>query len=274
MIGGPVVLRDQGNGPAAEMVRALERSPVTGDAVDPRACVALAGLHTEAWVRRAEDELRARFGEGADARLLDRAPQPDLLVAYAFLSKAWAFRTPLIRAHGQIRVRGALVESFGLWESSSSIELYEARAAEVLVHDHRFGSDDEPDDWPSEEFLVELVTEDPDDRIFVAPPAAAADQRRRRDRRLGDGEGARRRLRRSGGAGSKREELRGAVHRLLTARAATTSSTGSAIAGPGLDVARRSARCSMRVRARGSTRGVRSSSRSRGWAASACRRGR
>lgn len=88
------------------------------------------------------------------------------------MSKSWTFATPLLRGHGRILADGVPVESFGLWETQATPHLHEARAEQLCVHYHRFGSDDEPSDHPSEEFLVELMTEDREDRIFVSklPP--------------------------------------------------------------------------------------------------------
>ncbi|XXY50631.1 hypothetical protein WME91_05745 [Sorangium sp. So ce269] len=179
LLGGPVALRDTApDEPAAAIVRALNRSPVTGAAVDPGACLALAGTHTEEWVRRVERHLRERFGVRLDTRLLAGAPRPGLFVAYAYLAKALTFPTPLMREHGRLAFRCQPVESFGLWESvTTPAELHAARTAEVLVHHHRFLPTDlfveefgrEPgDDEPTEEFVVELMTEDRGDRLVVA----------------------------------------------------------------------------------------------------------
>lgn len=171
--GAPVTLHHDAPSPAAaELVRGLNASPVTPEVADPSSYLACAGRHTEAWIRGVDAELRGRFGQGVDARLLDRAPRSEVITAYAFMSKAWRFATPLLRGHGLVLVDGLGVETFGLWETGSPADLHRARADQLLVHFHRFGSDDEPDDFPSEEFLVELVTQDTHDRFFVArlPP--------------------------------------------------------------------------------------------------------
>jgi hypothetical protein len=178
LVGGPVALDVPPDTPAAALARALNGSPVTPGVADPRAYVALAGLHTEAWTRRALAELHARFGESADARLLECPPEPDLFVAYAYLAETLAFPTPLMREHGRLGFRATPVESFGLWDSTATPpELRAARVRGVLVHHHRFLTDEvfaaehgrEPtDDEPAEEFVVELVTKDRADRLIVA----------------------------------------------------------------------------------------------------------
>jgi hypothetical protein len=175
LVGGPVALRGVAEGdPAAEIVRALDRSEVSTAFLDSPSYVALAGMHTQAWVDRASELMRARFGAGAPARLFDRDPKPDRFVAYAFLSKALRFPVPLMRQHGRLLFCRKPVESFGLWDSDlARPELRAPRVEEILVHHHRFLRDEdfdhEPgDDDPTEEFVVEILAEDRGDRLIVA----------------------------------------------------------------------------------------------------------
>ncbi|AUX45322.1 uncharacterized protein SOCE26_068040 [Sorangium cellulosum] len=173
-IGGPLILREpaQEDG-AAALVRALNESPVAPEEVDPASCVAVGGLRTAEWLRQVESLLEQRFGGAGDARLLSREPEPDLLGAYAYMAKTWRFRCPFQRLHGWMRFRGVDVDSFSLGDPFAPGDTYSRLARQVIVHHHRFIPDEEygrePEAHePSEEFVVELVTEDPADCLVVA----------------------------------------------------------------------------------------------------------
>lgn len=179
-LGGPVELLDSGGeDPAALLVRALNQSPVTRNVIDSDACVTLAGLDTLDLVQRIDRELSSRFGAAADARLFDRVPHPDLLVAYAYMAKSWVFPAPLMRSFSGIKFRcEAQVETFGLWQREGvSREITEKRLQEVLVHYFQHLTEDaikenfdrEPeDDDPVDEFVVEIRTNDVLDRLVIA----------------------------------------------------------------------------------------------------------
>src|SRR5262245_23054247 len=62
-MGAPVAIGGPPDGPAATLARALASSAVEPGDLDPQAVVALAGLHTQDWVARAEEQIRRRLGE-------------------------------------------------------------------------------------------------------------------------------------------------------------------------------------------------------------------
>ena len=172
--------------PASFLVERLNACAATPEDLDPRSYLALAGEHTTEWVEAAQAQLRDRFGVELDARLFGETPRPGLFVAYAYMAKSWRFTTPFHRMRGWLTfpvLRGAKVDSFNLGPWGEDTDVYEARAEQVLVHHHRFIPAEEPGrktlvaadgelDFepgePTEEFVVELLTEDGGDRLILA----------------------------------------------------------------------------------------------------------
>jgi hypothetical protein len=174
LVGRPVTLRDADES-ARAVVQALERSPIRPEHVDPASCLASAGRQTPEWLERLEAELALKFGGRADAQLLPRQPEPDLVGAYAYLQRSWTFEVPFQRLRGWMSFRGTRVDSFSLGSRFAQDDLYERRAEQALVHHHRFLVDPEADDdggagevGRAEEFVVELVTDRPDDCLVLA----------------------------------------------------------------------------------------------------------
>lgn len=176
-VGGPIALKPDPTGGAEydralSFVRALNASLVREDVALPNWCVALAGEHTEEWVERAQELLRARQ---AETTLFPGTPNPGLLVAYAYADVHLPFETPFASVQGGMHFKGTAVHGFGVWDPYNDAEraLYEARVRQVLIHHHRFAFEYDPDDLheddgPSEEFVIELETSQKDSRVIVA----------------------------------------------------------------------------------------------------------
>ncbi|MBN2191242.1 MAG: hypothetical protein JW751_00350 [Polyangiaceae bacterium] len=131
--------------------------PLKAD-IDELACVALAG-QGESFLRALRRQLVDQFGERDDFMLPSRLSERELLV-YAHLEKNLVFSRPLGSdkraglAFGRTRDR---VQCFGLWRGLEE-GLFKARAEQVCVHEYRSVG----------EFLIELRTKDPEDRLVVA----------------------------------------------------------------------------------------------------------
>jgi hypothetical protein len=180
VVGGPISLRYPQGVDAIEadramsLVRALDASPVREEVAPPAWYLALAGEHTRAWVEDAERRLRERFGE-LQAAFFPAAPQPGLLVAYAYADVHLPFSLPFAPVAEGMFFAGVPVAGFGVWDPASSEErsAYQARVAQVLVHHHRFAFEYDPeraheDEGPSEEFVIELESSNLDGRVIVA----------------------------------------------------------------------------------------------------------
>jgi hypothetical protein len=180
-LGAPPRLRDVPDGdPGAKLVAALNASHFDPDSVDPEACLALAGPLTSDWLEAARALVARRFPDDDSATsLLPAAPSPGELIAYARISKSWVFATPFRRLTHAVSFGGASVESFTVGGPFDDRAEYDARARQVLIHDHRFIPDEvyghgPDDDWdngphePREEFVVELLSKDAADRIVLA----------------------------------------------------------------------------------------------------------
>lgn len=135
--------------------------------LDAESYVAMAG-YGPAIVHRIKDELASKFKGAASPSIL---PQPDSLnpddiLAYSYLFKNLQFEHPFERnkngmqfnsppASGTTSSPDTLVQAFGL---SSEIEDWASVASQVVVKHYAA-----PDD-----FVVELRTKDPNDRLIVA----------------------------------------------------------------------------------------------------------
>jgi hypothetical protein len=159
---------------ARPLVDALEASAFSPSDLDPATVLALAGRHDDAWVRDAEARLREQFGSTADLQLFPSVPGPDVFVAYACMIGSWTFAEPFERLHGWTSFRRVRVDSFSLGSPFAEDKRYERLAEQALVHHHAFLHEDDEDDedaeWVGEEFIVELVTDDPQVRLVLARP--------------------------------------------------------------------------------------------------------
>jgi hypothetical protein len=142
----------------AERVRRASCRP---DDLDEDAFLARAVLGPEGLAELRRD-LSRKFGGAAQPALLPSGLAAETLLVYAYLFKNLALETPLAK-NGPLIVTfgGARVSTFGLSESPDR-ELWEKRAKQIVVHDHR--ADDN--------FVLELLTRAEGDRLIVAriPP--------------------------------------------------------------------------------------------------------
>ncbi|MBI4700850.1 MAG: hypothetical protein HY744_06755 [Deltaproteobacteria bacterium] len=150
---------------APPLGEALGRGTGAHFALDPASFVAAAGFAEDGVLEAVRAELRAKFGVAAGAELAPGAIEPGGALLYAFLRKSLSFATPLCAAQApRLLFRGTPVRSFGLWQDGSPREKWRQRARQIAVLDHR----------ANEDFVVEIATSEPDDRLLVAcvPPAA------------------------------------------------------------------------------------------------------
>lgn len=138
----------------------LEASTSSRSDLDAASLVADAG-EGPAFLAALTDQLTSRFGPRDDFMLPESLPRGALL-AYAYLSKDLAFRTPFDadRTDG-LRFEGTPVSCFGIWENDDQRA---ERRQQVRVCHH--GA---PDD-----FVLELVTEGTGDRLIIARMAPKA----------------------------------------------------------------------------------------------------
>jgi len=171
LAGGPIVLAAPGDDAAASITRALNASPVDRSVVDEASCVARAGFQTDGFLQEVEDEIARKFAEPSPSQLPTRAA-PDLFIAYAYLQQRMAFELPLYRTSSPLQFRGAIVESFGLWHKEPAD--WAALSRQVRVHHPCYTEADVEQmtdaeyDVVYDEFVVELQTTRPSDRLIVA----------------------------------------------------------------------------------------------------------
>jgi hypothetical protein len=145
----------------------IEGVPGFGERVRRAAC-GPEDLDEEAYVARAVvgekglEELRAelarKFGGAASPKLLPASLGDEAMLVYAYLFKNLALATPLGRnLPPPLVFAGVRVASFGVTETPDKA-LWEARAKQIVVHDHR----------SDEDFVLELVTKAAGDRLIVA----------------------------------------------------------------------------------------------------------
>lgn len=145
--------------PQPALADALNEMLLDPDAVDPAWCVAGAGFGGEGILERLRAELAAKF-PGASPSMLPASIAPDGLLAYGYLSRALRFPTVFAVREGYFL--GRPVRAFGLTNSPPSREIHEARLRQVVVHDY----------VSAEDFVIELLHGEGDDRIVIAqaPP--------------------------------------------------------------------------------------------------------
>jgi len=164
--GGDIRMKDE---PA--MVAVLNKRAATKADLDEACYVALAGRVGNGIVQKIESALSEKFRGAASPEL---APQegeygPDFLIAYAYLFKHLPFRYALLRHEFAHRFAGQPVASFGLKPHKVSPRDERRMARQVLVIDYR--SDD---GFTSEDFIIELETTSPEDRLILAMVPAKA----------------------------------------------------------------------------------------------------
>lgn len=155
-------LRDRAKGPVEieglpALSKALRETATLPGDVDEAAYVARAVTGPEGLsdLRR---ELSKKFGGAASPGLLPTSLAPEALLVYAYLFKNLALETPLARDDdGFERFMKQPVSWFGVWETTD-LAVWEKRASQVIVHDHR----------SDEDFVIELVTKSEGDRLILA----------------------------------------------------------------------------------------------------------
>jgi len=151
-LGDPLILE---NDPA--LAECLNRGDFSLADLDDASFVAQAGLGRERILETIREELSAKFGDrGTQTLLPARVRDIDLLV-YAYLRKSLPFAEPFL-ATDPIDFNGTPVDAFGLRHEAGATEHWLRIAKQVSVLDHL--SDDD--------FLVELMTESPGDRLVLA----------------------------------------------------------------------------------------------------------
>jgi len=170
LAGGPIVLAGADD-IAASVVRALNGSPVDRSIVDEACCVARAGFQTADFLREVRDEIARKLADPSP-RLLPSTPAPELFMAYAYVQQRMAFELPLYRTSWPLYFRGGFVESFGLWwrdpvESAALVRQLRVHHPCYTEADIERMSDAEYDVM-YDEFVVELFTTRPSDRLIVA----------------------------------------------------------------------------------------------------------
>ena len=148
-----------GTPPLAER---LNRHDVAPGDLDDASYVALAGLGEEGIDAAIRDELARKFGDVDTALLPDETAPTDLL-AYAYLQKSLSFAEPLLIDVETLKFAGVPVRTFGVRHEAGAEEHWSEVSRQVAILD--FVDDTE--------FVVELETESPADRLVLArvPPA-------------------------------------------------------------------------------------------------------
>jgi hypothetical protein len=178
LAGGPIVLAGAAEDDrAAYITRALNTSQVDRSVVDEASCVARAGFQTERFLQEVRDEIARKFADPSPS-LLPSGAAPDLFMAYAYLQQRMAFELPLYRTSWPLQFRDSIVESFGLWRKDAAE--WPALSRQVRVHHPCYTEadvermSDAEYDVMYDEFVVELVTTRPTDRLIVAMLAPGA----------------------------------------------------------------------------------------------------
>ena len=170
-------LRFAGSPP--EVVELLNRREFTAADLDAASYVAVADFVRSGVHRRIQSELDQKFGRQAAPRHLPdpaRMSRPQDIVAYTYLFKHLEFATPFERLDAPLVFGTSAVSSFGIGEHYKP--QHEALLAQVLICDFRHEDD----------FVIELSTRVPDDRLILAkvPPAATLAQTVEKVRRRAD----------------------------------------------------------------------------------------
>ncbi|WP_437774420.1 hypothetical protein [Sorangium sp. So ce1097] len=144
--------------PQPALADALNAMQLGADVVDPAWSVSGAGFGGEGVVEALRAELSSKFPD-ARPEYLPQAVPADALLAYGYLSKVLKFGTTF--AVREATFKTSRIRAFGL--DNSPLGADPARRAQVVVHD-----------WATpEDFVLELVADDPDSRVLVAQVAPA-----------------------------------------------------------------------------------------------------
>ncbi|XXY51156.1 hypothetical protein WME91_08430 [Sorangium sp. So ce269] len=144
--------------PQPALADALNAETLGADVVDPAWSVSGAGFGGEGIVEALRAELFSKFPE-AKPEYLPEAVPADALLAYGYLSKVLKFETRFAVREGTFT--SSRVRAFGL--DGSPFGPDPARRAQVVVHD-----------WAApQDFVIELVADDPDSRVLIAQMAPA-----------------------------------------------------------------------------------------------------
>ena len=159
LIGEDIRLTDE---PA--MVAELNRKQFTRADLDDASYVALAGFVLNDIFRRIKLALADKFHGRATPRFLpspDLTPRPQDIVAYAYLFKHLEFPRPFERLPDKMSFQGQDVPVFGLGEFK---EAHRKLYGQVTILDYESGDD----------FVIELKTRSPGDRLILAKVAPGA----------------------------------------------------------------------------------------------------
>lgn len=165
--------------PGSATVTMLNRGAVARGDIPQSGALSAAGLVADGVIERLRAELERMPGGNQAVLLPDRAALPDdAVITYAFLARALPFATPLATMRdGHFADSDRLVRYFGIDTYDPADEHHRAQAEQVRVlwHQFRVEADGESGDEfiAGEDFILELLTTSPDDRLVLAkvPPA-------------------------------------------------------------------------------------------------------
>ncbi|WP_437618150.1 hypothetical protein [Sorangium sp. So ce1151] len=144
--------------PQPALADALNAATLGAEVVDPAWSVSGAGFGGEGIVEALQAELFSKFPD-AKPQYLPEAVSADDLLAYGYLSKVLKFETRFAVREGTFK--SSRVRAFGV--NGSPFGADPARRAQVVVHD-----------WATrDDFVIELVADDPDSRVLIAQVAPA-----------------------------------------------------------------------------------------------------
>ncbi len=140
--------------------KSLNASKVSENDVDPDSVFITSGAVTPAFLAKLNADLKKRFGENAPANVsVPVSPDPSIL-AFAFLYKNLAFKTPFDKQIEPLlwngsEGKGQRIQAFGLVEVNAATSP-DLKSQVLIVSEGRKG------------FIIELVTTSPQDHVFLA----------------------------------------------------------------------------------------------------------
>ena len=149
------------------MVAVLNKKTATKDDLDEASYVALAGFGRDGIMGKIRVALNTRFSGKANPELLAHLPPvlPNDVVAYSYLFKELPFESAFVGFDKPLVFEGTKVASFGVDQSNDDGDNVKGTLArQVSRLDHKSNDD----------FIIELKTKNPADRLILAkvPPAA------------------------------------------------------------------------------------------------------
>lgn len=147
--------------PSSSMVSILNKKGSSKKDLNEESYVAMAGLADEGIYEKIRKALADKFKGHAEPELFDSTPRMGWVV-YAYLFKELPFRWAFTRFHENLGFDGYLVDSFGIAQFLDDQADEVKMAGQVVVLDHK----------NNDEFIVELKSRSPDDRLILAkvPP--------------------------------------------------------------------------------------------------------